>query len=288
MKTQTVVAFIGLWAGLAGAHAEPRAIGTATSGGSFRLNGDTVVANGTLTDGAILETYKAGSLVRLTRGVRFVLAADSRATLYSDRLVLAKGEARLENGSGFHLEALGLTIRPDAADSTGRIGLLSAARLRVDVLTGSFQVLNSQGASVANVAAGTALAFEPQQPASAAMRLTGMLVRQNGHFLLRDEVSQVTVEITGSGLERHVGARIQVTGVLDPAATPVSGASQVVRVTQVRALAGASGGAAAPAGASAGGISATTIAVIAGVAVAATVGGLAANDLFPGQGEVSR
>ena len=163
------------------------------------------MANGTLTEGAVLETGRGNSSVRLAGGARLSLSADSRGKLYSDRMVLEKGETRLENGAGFHIEALSLTIRPDRGSSTGRIGLLGSNRVRVAALTGSFQVLNARGVLVANVAAGSALAFEPQSAAAAAVtHITGILTRQNGHFLLTDQITRVTVEVTGRGLRRKL------------------------------------------------------------------------------------
>ena len=88
--------------------AAPPMIGTVTATGAFRLNGDTVRTNGTLTEGAVLETGLGNSLVRLTGGARLSLSAVSRGKLYSDRIILEKGEARLiethaENGVGFHV-----------------------------------------------------------------------------------------------------------------------------------------------------------------------------------------
>ena len=188
-------------------------IGTVTAGGAFRLNGDTVM--GTERSPKALCSKPAGAIssVRLTGGARLSLGADARGKLYSDHIILAKGETRLENGAGFHLEALGLTIRPDRGISTGRIALLGSNRVRVAALTGGFRVLNARGALVANVAAGSALAFEPQAPAAAAVtHITGTLTQQSGHFLLTDQVTHVTVEVTGQGLQAHVGQVVQVTG----------------------------------------------------------------------------
>src|SRR6202043_2367546 len=110
-------------------------------------------------------------------------------------------------------------IRPDREPSTGRIGLLASNRVRVTALTGSFQVLNARGTLVANVAAGAALASEPQGPAAAAItHITGTLTQQNGHFLLTDQVTHVTVEVTGPGLQAQVGQVVQVTGAMNAAA----------------------------------------------------------------------
>jgi len=172
--------------------AAPPVIGTVTAGGAFRLNGDTVMANGTLTEGAVIETARGNLKVRLSGGARLSLSAGSRGKLYRDHIILERGETSLiethvENGIGFYLEASGLTIRPERETSTGRIGLLGSNRVRVAALTGGFRVLNASGVLVANVAAGSALAFEPQASAAAAMtHITGTLTEQSGHFLLTD------------------------------------------------------------------------------------------------------
>ena len=266
--------------------AAPPVIGTATAAGAFRMNGDTVMSNGTLSEGAVVESVRGDLSVRLSGGARLLLAAGSRGKLYSDRIILEKGETRLDHGTGFHLEALGLTIRSDPETSTGRIGLLDSKRVRVAALTGSFDVLNARGALVANVAAGSALAFEPQAPPTDVVtRVTGTLRQQNGRYLLTDQVTRVTVEITGPGLKAHVGHVIQVTGTLNTSAAPVAGASQVIAATSIQTVL-AGGGGAVPAGTGGGhgGIGITTIAIIGGVAVAATLGGLAAAGALPGQG----
>jgi hypothetical protein len=274
------------------AIAAPPVIGMVTAVGAFRLNGDTVIANGTLTEGAVLENGPGTSWVRLTGGARLSLSSDSRGKLYSDHIILEKGETSLENGVGFYLEALGLRIRPDRGISTGQVGLLNSSRVRVAALTGSFRVLNARGVLVANVAAGSALAFEPLVPVSAAVtHITGTLKQQSGHFLLMDQVTRVVVEVTGQGLAPHVGRVVQVTGTLNAAATPVAGASQVIAATSLQMMiapvagGGATGGGAAAAGAGGAStgmrIGATTSAIVGGVAATATLGGLAASGALP-------
>jgi hypothetical protein len=287
---------------LGAAVAAPAVIGTVTATGSFRLNGDTVMANGTLTEGAVIENGLGSLSVRLAGGARLSLSAGSRGKLYSDRILLSKGEALLQRGFGFDVEALGLSIRPESATSTGRIGMLGTKQVRVAALTGSFRVVNVRGIPVAYVAAGSALAFEPQAPVVAAVtHITGTLTQQSGHFLLTDQVTHVTVEVTGQGLQAQVGQIVQVIGTLNTSATPVAGASQVIAATSVQTIGTAAGGAAAGStggaaaagagGASAGagiGIGVTAIAIVGGVAAAATLGGLAASGALPGQSSESR
>jgi hypothetical protein len=268
----------------------PPVIGTVTASGSFRLNGDTVVANGTLTEGAVLENGLGNLSVRLSGGARLSLGADSRGTLYRDHILLERGEAFLQHGLGFDVEALGLSIRPNG-ETTGRIGMLGTKGVRVAALTGSFRVMNARGILVAKVAAGSALAFEPQAPVAAPItHVTGTLTRQDGHFLLTDLVTHVKVDITGQDLSAHVGHVVQVSGTLNASATPAAGASEAIIAVQVQSVAvGSTGGGAVAAGTGgpgAGvGIGVTTVAILGGVAAAATLGGLAASGALHGQSQ---
>jgi hypothetical protein len=165
--------------------------------------------------------------------------------------------------------------------------------------SGSFRVLNSRGLLVANLASGHALELEPQATDTTS-KLTGTLRLAGGHYLLTDETTNVTVELAGPGLAKEKGNRVEVTGQSDPTATPVTDASQFIRVSAVKHLgkgaAGSSGAAAAGQGGAGGAstasshgiaLSATTIAIIGGVAAAATLGGLAAAGKLPGQGSSS-
>jgi hypothetical protein len=281
------------------AQAASPAIGTATTRGTFRVDNSTVTGNATLEEGAVVETALASSSLELSNGARLILFSASRGKLFGDHMVLERGESRLERGAAYRLEALGLIIKPETGSTSGRIALTGGGRVRVAALTGSFRVLNARGMLVANLGTGSSLDFEPQVSSSSGLsQVTGTLQKKNGHFLLTDEITNVTVEVAGPSLEKETGNRVELTGSMDPAATPVPEASQYIRVSQVRRLgkaaaADSSGGGAAAAGvgagagaAAAGGIaawSAGTIAIIGGVASAATLGGLAAADRLPGQ-----
>jgi hypothetical protein len=269
--------------------AAPPVIGTVLANGGFRLDGSTVMGNGTLFEGSTIETQKAGSSIQLSSGARLSLGAASRGKLYGDHMVLEKGESQLENATGFRLLALGLTIQPERGSSTARVVLDGTTRARVMVLTGSFRVLNARGMLVGNLAAGTALAFEPQPAASNATRITGLLEKRDGHFFITDDVTKVTVQVAGPDLDAQVGSRVEVTGTMDPAAAPVSGASEVIRATHVRRLPKGSGSAApaGSAGSSGAGPSGGVIAIIGGVAAGAVLGGLAAAGSLPGLGATS-
>jgi hypothetical protein len=296
-----VVVILELSSGPGWAAAGSLAIGTILTNGAFRLNNATLINNATLFEGATIESGAAVSRVNFSSGTRLVMGAESKGRVFGDHLVLERGQSRIDKANGFRVEARGLKILPDTGASTGRVLLAGMARVEVAVLTGSFRVLNSQGLTVANISAGTALALEPQSTRGPS-RLTGKLMNRGGHYLLKDETTHVTVEVSGPGLAGNAGRRVEVTGATDPAATPVSDATQVIRVARVmQAPAGTAPGGAAPAGsggtsggagggsggtggaaggaggaASGAAISVTMIAIIGGVAAAAVVGGLAA------------
>jgi len=292
------------------------AIGTVVTTGAFRLNHATVRSNATLFEGAMVETGVAQARMDLTSGARLDLEPDSAARVFGGHLALERGAMRIDEtgGSGalhatrFRVEARDLTIQPDASATVGRIVLIGTGRVEVAARTGAFRVFNPGGVLVAKIASGRTLALELRLKPGPT-RMTGRLVKQDGHYLLTDETTNVTVEVAGSALTEPVlpkalGQRVEVTGSTRSGATPVSGASQIIEVAQVSpvppssesappggAPAGSGGaGDTAPAGAggSAGGaaskraLSVTMLAVIGGVAAAAVVGGLAATGSLGG------
>jgi len=308
------------------AAAATPAIGTVVTRGAFRLNHATVRSNATLFEGAMVETGAAPARMDLASGTRLDIEPESTGRVFGGRLILERGAARIDSAAGltirsatgsrsaFVIAARGMTIQSDGSAAAGRIALINARRVEVAALTGSFRVLNSAGMLVARIAAGTALALEPQSLLGPA-RITGRLVRREGHYLLTDETTNVTVEVAGSpltkpGFTKMVGQRVAVTGRALSGATPVNGAAQVIEVAQVTPAAPASGdapasgsapaasdpagsggtGGTAPAGAggaaggTAGGaaVSVTMIAIVGGVAAAAVVGGLAASGKLGG------
>ncbi|HEY4364064.1 MAG TPA: O-antigen ligase family protein [Bryobacteraceae bacterium] len=278
-------------------------IGTIVAKGSFRVDDATVAGNATLFEGATIETRQAATVLDLSAGPHLALNADSKGRVFGDHLVLEKGSGQMQKAAGFRMEAHGLTIRPETGDSSARVTLMANAKVQVVALAGSFRVLTSRGLLVAAMAPGAALEFEAQaaNAGSEPWKVTGCLRAISGHFLVTDDVTNVTVEVAGPGLDAEAGNRVEVTGALDPTGSPVSGATQFIRASRVRraskggCVASGKGAAAAGAGGAAGkaagggGFPVTTVAIIGGVAVAATVGGLAAADALPGQGSsVSR
>ena len=282
-------------------QADPAAIGTVVAAGNFQLDDAKVSGNATLFDGTTIQTGAAPSEVRLNNGARMSLGAGARGRVYQDRLLLERGESQIQAGGGYLVQARSLRILSEGAASSGRIALAGQSKVRVAALAGALRVTNSKGILVARVMPGAPIEFEPQAAGAAApSRLSGCLVKKAGKFLLTDETTNVTVELTGSQLQAQAGNFVEIVGTMDPSAKPAGDASQLIKVTAVKRLAKgcsaaakAKGAAAAGAAAGAAGAGAAagtgigvgaTVAIIGGVAAAATIGGLAAAEMLPGQG----
>ncbi len=256
--------------------AEGPAIGLAMARGSFRVDNSPVWGNSTLLEGTWIETAQVGSELRLNVGARLALAAGSRAQVLRDRLILERGVSELRGTPAYGIEARGLRASPATSGVSVKVGFDDESRVVVAAVNGPVRVTAQDGRLVANVAAGKALSFDPQQPGAAPpMKLTGKLERKNGHFLLTDETTNVTFELVGEGLDLEVGNRIEVTGVLDPAAKPFATATQVVKLTKLARLP-----AVPPPGGWAGLSAGAKGAIIAGIAVGATIVTLTATDVI--------
>ncbi|MGO9096634.1 MAG: hypothetical protein ACLQGV_15605 [Bryobacteraceae bacterium] len=266
---------------LACALAATPAIGMVSAGGSFQVDGARVTGNATLFEGAVIETDRAPSELHWLHGGRMILGADSRGKVCRDRLVLERGQGQIAGSTTYPIEAATLRILAAQPDSTALVTLDGPRQIHVTALAGSVRVTNSDGVLVANIAPGKALELEAQVAGAAAPTiLTGAVLQRDGHYLLTDETTGVTVELKGEDLAPALGMRVQFTGTIDTLAQPVAGATEVVRVLTFKVLGksvlagaaagGAAKGAAAAVGATtAGGLS--TVATVVGISAAIAV-----------------
>jgi hypothetical protein len=243
--------------------------------GDFRVDGSVVRGNSTIFDGDVIETSAARSVVQLN-DVQLTLAPQSRAKVYRGRTVLEKGTGMLRDAEDHIFQAASLQIAPAAKASVVQVDVQDASHVSVFALNGSAQVRNSSGLLIASLSPGMALAFDvpPQAAGDTAVKMTGRVTERDGKFLLTDSTTNVTAEIRGADLSKFVGKKVEVTGSIIPGSTPAPGASEVVQVTASRLLGAA--GAATATGLSVG----AKVAIVAGIAVAGTVGGLAAAGSF--------
>lgn len=285
-------------------------IGMALSNGSFRVDHSRVWGTTTLFDGSMIETESSLSELHITGGGEMRLGAASKATIYQHKLVLDHGQ--LESAPNYEVQANSLHIVASGPDGLARVQVQNARNVMVAAVRGAVRVSNASGMLVANVEAGKTLNLEPQNAGAAApTRVTGCLLSKGGKTVIAEQTANVILELRGTGLDKELGNRVEINGTPETS-TSAAGASQVIRVLNLHRLAaggcsevakkigavipaGSAGAAAASAaaapaaaaGSAAGGVGAGTIAIIGGVAAAATVGSLGLAGALPGQGTSS-
>jgi hypothetical protein len=199
-------------------------VGVARARGEFRLNESAVSGNGTVLEGATLETSAARSEVDLTGGERLQMDAASRGRLYRDRVVLERGVVLVARSTGFGVEAANLRITPASASTLVQVSMRDARSLRVAADGGAADVRNGSGILVARVLPGSALNLSAAQSATTT-QLTGVLRKAGNAYLLEDSTTRVTVELRGAGLDKAVGSRIEISGSAVAGQTPAAGAA---------------------------------------------------------------
>jgi hypothetical protein len=209
-------------------------VGLVVADGQFRLDAAPAHGSATVFDGSFIETSEATSDLQLHSGVRLRLGPHTAGRVHRDRFLLEKGKVQMLKGSGYRLEALGLWIQPEGG---ALVDATANSVLHVTAFEAPAHVSKAGGIAVAKVWPGKALVLEPQVAgAAAAAKLSGCLERKDGRFLLTDATAGITVELVGTGLEPRVGDRIEITGNVEPAAKPLPGATQVIRVVEVRVV----------------------------------------------------
>jgi hypothetical protein len=247
-------------------------IGVAIAGREFQVNGVVQSGRVDLADGAQIRTGAAPATVNLTNGARIEIASRSQGRIFQKRLLLNEGAGQFATPADFVIEALSLRIAPLSSNASGRAVLLGPRKLELAALTGIWSVANNEGVIIAKLAPGTALDFQLPEKTNApesvdtAANMKGCLRKKDGHYLLKDETTNVTAELQAADpqtLEKEVRHHVQIAGNRVTGATPVKGASQLIGVSEVKLL---SKHCAFPAALLAGGGIATA-AVIAGIII---------------------
>jgi len=208
------------------------------------------------------------------------IGSSSRGKVYGDRLVLEKGEGRLEGSRQYRIEASSLRVEPESSKTAARVAYGQPGKVTVAALAGAVRVTTADGVLLAKLEPGMMRVFEPQAAAAAApVSVAGCMSTAKTCFLLRDETANLDFELRGrDDFGRYVGQRVAITATPLRDVKPKTAGAQVIQVTQVTPLGGGCIIAQRPdatQSAKAAGVSGTTKAVIAGVAIAAVAGGAA-------------
>jgi len=210
-------------------------IGVASGAAAFLVDRAQVQGNATIIEGAVVETRSSSSRLLLNNGVRLQLEPQSRAKVFAERVILEQGAGRLTQAGPAALVAKGLQVAPNEKDAQIHVALNPQGAVRVTALQGAAKVTTAEGLVLARVNAGSTLAFEPQA-ATAAPPYQGCLSAGADGFLLKDATTNVLFDLRGENLAQYAGRYVQVTASQWPNAQPAGGASQVLRVVQIKVL----------------------------------------------------
>ena len=213
---------------LSNASAGTISIGTASARGQMRVDSYTVKGNATLFDGSVVEPGQATATMHLNKGTDITMSTSSRGTLYSNRLVLQQGKSELAASTSFQLEANGLHVTPNEANSRGFVSVKDGNTLEVASLSGSFGVTNGHGVLLANVRPGRVVSFSMQAGANPQdFSGVGLVTFENGTYYLTT-AEDVKYTLTCKDARRFVGDKVTVTGTVQPTAGQGGGGASML------------------------------------------------------------
>jgi len=209
-------------------------LGIITAEGSFRVDEAAVSGSATLTDGVLIETTTVPSSLRFDAGARILLGQNSKATVYSDRLVLDAGLTEISSPGDYAIESADYKIMPEDPDASGQVYRAEDDTVEVASNRGTLRVFDSRGIHLANVVAGgDVLSFAFQAGGAAPpSSFIGCLLKTDDVYVLYDQTTRITIELRGDQqrLEAEWGNRVQAIGTTETTAQSEV-AAQVVNVT---------------------------------------------------------
>ena len=208
-------------------------IGFVRANGEFVVDASRIRNNSTLLDGAQISTEKAVSHVVLNNGTTVDFGLHSRGRVFRDHVLIENGLAQARTTGAYSVFAGPLRI---SAANQLRVEVNGNRPVMVTSLSGTAKVENSQGLPVAMVSSGKTVGFQSAQDPSL-WRVVGCLQkvkatvsgRAEYHYVLRDETSDVVVELIGSNLEDYLGKHIRTIGTPLMDQKPVEGALYMIR-----------------------------------------------------------
>lgn len=238
-KLMCLVAASALWL-----SAGNGVIGVAVTNGQMQVDRVAVNGNSNLSDGSSVLTTMETTRIQLSNGNRATLAPNSAARVYSDRLILEKGMG-VVGSAGYRVQAGGVEIAPAEQQARAQV-LVNGHAVQVAALHGSIKVLGAGGIVLARVNPGVAMEIQPGAGAAGTSTVTGTLRSESGKFLLRDQVSNLEIELRGSELQKRLGETVQATGRASASADRESQVIEVASLTRLEAEAQEPGGGARP------------------------------------------
>jgi len=194
------------------ASATPSNIGLVMTTGEVQVDGSSVRGNSALFSGSLVQSQDAISNLQFSDGTTAIMRPGATMTVFRERSVLKMG-VTMQRGLDKHpVIANGLRISGATPNAIALIGVKDASHLEVAAQEGETDVWTSSGNLVARVEPGKTLTFALLAAGGApanGVQLHGIL---QPHDLLKDEQTNVTYQLQGSGLHALVGTSVEVTG----------------------------------------------------------------------------
>jgi len=228
-------------------------VGLVMTTGEIQVDGSSVRGNAAIFSGSIIATRDRSSNLRFSDGTNAVMKPGAIVVAYREHSMLKQGVIMQRAVDRHAVIADGLKISGVTPNAIALIGVRDPSHIEVAAQEGESAVWTSNGNLLARIDPGKTLSFAVNEAAGApanGVRLSGIL---RPHYLLTDEITNVTYQLQGADLEPLIGASIEVTGTV-LGGNPSSSVPQVVAVSSVTKLnpnlAAADGqqGGAAPAG----------------------------------------
>ena len=199
------------------AQGDTVSIGTASARGDMRVNSYPVNGNATLFDGSVIETGQATADVRLAHGVEITLSTASRSTLFRDHIELQQGKTEIAGPKSFQVEANGLRVTPNTANSRGVVSIKSATIVEVAALAGGFGITDAKGTLLATVRPGQGASLDLGRVQDSHLTANaepvsgeGVVETEGGHYFVN--VDGLKYEIVGEDFKQYVGTKVALKG----------------------------------------------------------------------------
>ena len=284
-RLRSVISFITCICLVNMASATSANVGLVMTTGEIQVDGSSVRGNAAIFAGSIIASGDLSSNLRFSDGTNAVLKPGAIVVVYREHSVLKQGVTMQRAVDRHPVLADGLKISGVTPNAVALIGVRDSSHIEVVAEEGESAVWTSNGNLLARIEPGKTLSFALNEAAAGTpangVRLSGIL---RPHYLLTDEITNVTYQLQGADLEALIGASIEVSGTV-LGGNPSSSVPQVVAVSSVTKLnpnlAAADGqqGGAAPAGQGPL-VDKKSIIFLIAIAIAGTLIGLGASGAF--------
>jgi hypothetical protein len=211
-------------------------IGMVVSRGTFTVGGVTSTGTATIFSGDSLSTDSASSQVHLVNGVNLTLAPHSSGAIYADHVALGKGTIFGQVGSQYRVETRGVTLQPVSPGTEAEVQV-AENRVTVAIPKGHADIDGAHGAILSHMVPGQVLSYQNVNSGmdeETRVQVLGVLTRQDGHYLIRDRVTNVAYELSGNIPGSDLDKLVMVTGELGAGKSTVPQVDRLVNVTEIK------------------------------------------------------